>query len=294
MKKLTLFLALMIFSLSLIGQTVKKDFKVSGYDGIDAGGIFTIELIKGTDEGVVIETENTDIIDYIKVYVNGKTLFLTLDTSSIPEKLKEKKLKSIKATVSIKELTSLNISGAAKLTSQSTFSPEKFEARISGAASVNSLNINAKSSRVVISGASVLHMSGKVETASYEVSGAANANFEQQIGGLKLSGSGAVKIVLTGTFEFAEVSLSGAVNTHFKGDGAKKLMLEMTGASLFKALEFPVNEVDIKLAGVSNASLNVTSSLSAEATGGSNITYKGNPQIKRVDISSISSLKKIN
>ncbi|MHC1778737.1 MAG: DUF2807 domain-containing protein [Bacteroidales bacterium] len=294
MKKLTLLMAVMIISLSLFGQTVKKDFKVSGYDGIDAGGIFTIELIKGSEEGVVIETENTDIIDYIKVYVNGKTLYLTLDTSKIPDKFKEKKMKSIKATINIKDLSSLNISGAAKLTSNSTFTTEKFDARISGAASVNSLIINAKSSRIVVSGASVLNLSGKVETASYEVSGAAKAILDQQIGGLKLSGSGAVKIVFSGAFEFAEISLSGAVNTHLKGEGAKKLLLEMTGASLFNAAEFPVNEMDVKLAGVSNATLNVTSSLSAEATGGSSISYKGNPQIKSVDISSISSLKKIN
>lgn len=294
MKKFTLLMALMVFSLSLIGQTVKKDFKVSGFEGVDAGGVFTIELIKGSDEGVVIETENTDIIDYIKVYVNGKTLFLSLDTSKIPEKLKEKKLKTIKATVNIKELTSLNISGAAKLTSQSTFTPEKFEARISGASSVGELNVNAKSSRIVVSGASALNMRGKVETASYEVSGAAKATLEQQIGGLKLSGSGAVKVVFTGNIEFAEISLTGAVNTHFKGSGAKKLMLEMTGASMFNAFEFPVNEMDVKLAGVSNASLNVVTTLSAEATGGSNISYKGTPQIKKMDISSISSLKKIN
>ncbi len=294
MKKLFTLMVLMVLSLSLTGQTVKKDFKVSGFNGIDAGGIFTIELIKGSDEGVLIETENSDIIEYIKVYVTGKTLFLTFDSSKVPAKLQDKKLKTIKATIKITELVSINISGAAKLSSQSLFTPDKFEARVSGAASVGSLNINAKSSRIILSGASMAKISGKAETASYEVSGASKAHFEQQLGGLKLSGSGAGKIDFTGSIEFAEISFSGACNTLLKGEGAKKMLLEMSGACLFNGAEFPVNEMDIKLTGVSNAKINVISTLNAEATGGSNISYSGNPQVKKMDISSASSLKKIN
>ncbi|PKP06112.1 MAG: hypothetical protein CVU10_00685 [Bacteroidetes bacterium HGW-Bacteroidetes-5] len=294
MKRVLSLFTLLALALTMFAQTQKKEYKVSGYDGFNASGIFEIELIKGSNEGVIIETEDVQLFEFIKVNVSGNTLNLNYDTSKVPSNLKDKKGKPIKVTVYIKDLVSLNLSGASRLFTNSSFSPEKFEAKISGATSVKGLEINSQSARIVLSGASSITINGNIKTASYEISGASRANINQEIGGLKLSGSGASKIEFNGLFEFAELSLSGAVNLKLLGSGAKRVELEASGACNFDSFDFPVEEMDIELSGVSNAKVFVTKTIGARSNGGSNIAYKGDPQIKSVDISSVSSFKKIN
>ncbi len=294
MKRVLSLLTLLALALNMFAQTQKKEYKVSGYDGLNVSGIFEIELIKSSNEGVIIETEDLQLFEFIKVNVSGSILNLNFDTSKVPSNLKDKKGKSIKVTIFIKDLVSLNLSGASRLVTESSFSSEKFEARISGATSVSGLNINSTSARIVLSGASSISLKGKIKTASYEISGASKASINQEIGGLKLSGSGASKIEFNGLFEFAEFSLSGAVNLILLGSGGKKIALEISGACNFDSFNFPVEEMDIELSGVSNALIYVTKAISARSSGGSNIAYRGDPQIKSLDISSVSSFKKIN
>ncbi|MDP3437314.1 MAG: DUF2807 domain-containing protein [Bacteroidales bacterium] len=294
MKRVLTLLTFLALALTMFAQSQKKEYKVSGYDGLNASGIFEIELIKSSNEGVTIETEDSQLFDFIKVNVSGSVLYLTYDTSKVPSNLKDKKGKPIKVTIYIKELASLNMSGVCRLFTDASFSPEKFEAKISGATSITGLQINSESARIVLSGASSISLKGKIKTASYEISGASKANINQEVGGLKLSGSGASKIEFNGLFEFAELSLSGAVNLILLGSGGKKIALETSGACNFDSYNFPVEEMEIELSGVSNAKVYVTKAISARSSGGSNIAYRGDPQIKSVDISSVSSFKKIN
>lgn len=294
MKRVLSLLTLLALALTMFAQTQKKEYKVSGYDGLNVSGIFEIELIKSSNEGVVIETEDLQLFEFIKVNVSGSILYINYDTSKVPSNLKDKKGRPIKVSVYIKELATLNMSGVSRLFTEASFSPEKFEAKISGATSITGLQINSESARIVLSGASSISLKGKIETASYEISGASKASINQEIGGLKLSGSGASKIEFNGLFEFAELSLSGAVNLKLLGSGGKKIALETSGACNFDSYNFPVEEMDIELSGVSNAKVYVTKSISASSSGGSNIAYRGDPQIKSVDISSVSSFKKIN
>lgn len=294
MKRVLSLLTLLVLAITMFAQTQKKEYKVSGYDGLNVSGIFEIELIKSSNEGVIIETEDPQLFEFITLNVSGNILHLKFDTNKVPSNLKDKKGKPINVTVYIKELVSLNLSGASRLVSASSFSPEKFEAKISGATSVTGLQISSLSARVVLSGASSISLKGNIKTASYEISGASKAIINQEIGGLKLSGSGASKIEFNGLFEFAELSLSGAVSLKLIGSGGKKVVLETSGACNFDSLNFPVEDMDIELSGVSNAKVYVTKSISASSSGGSNIAYRGDPQIKSVDISSVSSFKKIN
>ena len=294
MKRVLTLFTLLALALTVFAQTQKKEYKVSGYDGLNVSGIFEIELIKSSNEVVTIETEDSKLFEFIKVNVSGSILYLNYDTSKVPSNLKDKKGKPIKVTIYIKELASLNMSGVCRLFTEASFSPEKFEAKISGATSIAGLQINSESARIVLSGASSISLKGKIKTASYEISGASKANINQEIGGLKLSGSGASKIEFNGLFEFAELSLSGAVNLILLGSGGKRVVLEASGACNFDSYDFLVEDMDIELSGVTNAKVYVTKTIGASSSGGSNIAYRGDPQIKSVDISSVSSFKKIN
>lgn len=292
MKRIITLAVMLMFVLTMTAQTEKKSFNVSGFEGIDAGGVFEIELVKGGSESLSIETD-AEIMPHVKVSVSAGVLRLSLDSKSLPVKFK-KNMKAVKAYISIKNLKSVNLSGVTTLTTTGLFNPNDFVARISGVSKVEGLSIEAKSIKVNLSGASSLSVKGKAETASFDISGASKAKINHDFGGLKLEASGASKIEMTGSYEYAELSFSGAVKADLSGGSANKVILEMSGASNFYAVEFPVKEMDIKVSGVSNVNVNVIDAISVEVSGGSNVRYKGNPQIKSVDISSISTFKKIN
>ncbi|MDO9681007.1 MAG: DUF2807 domain-containing protein [Bacteroidales bacterium] len=292
MKKFFTIAVVMLFAMSLFAQTEKKSFNVSGFEGIDAGGVFEIELVKSDKESLTIETE-AEIMPYVKVKVTAGVLRLSIETKDLPSKFR-RNMKAVKAYVSVRNLTNINLSGVTKMNVTSAFTTNDFVARISGVSKVEGLNITAKSIKVNLSGASSIDVKAKAETAAFEISGASKANINQDFGGLKLGGSGAARIDITGPVEYAEISYSGAVNAKMSGGSAAKISLEMSGASKFEASDFPVKEMDIKVSGVSKVNVNVTETISVEVSGGSNIRYKGDPQIKKVDISSISTFKKIN
>ena len=292
MKKFLSVIVLMTLVLTLEAQIIEKSFNVSGFNGINAGGVFNIELIKSNSDGVTVQAES-QVLEYVNVRVsNGGVLILSLDRS-IPSKY-QRNMKPILVTVKIKELASLNLSGASRLITDSQFSTQDFEVNLSGASKVSGLNINASNMDIVLSGASVFSIMGDVSNVVYNITGAAKVNIKQNCKTLKMEGSGAAKISVIGIAQQATISFSGAVNATFKGEGSDKLDLEMSGASNFNSLDFPVKEMYIKVSGVSNAKVNVSGSISVGLSGGSNISYKGNPQIKNLDISSISSLHKIN
>lgn len=292
MKKIISIIVLMTLILTLDAQTAKKSFNVTGYNGINAGGVFNIELIKSSNESVTIETDSK-ILEYVNVKVsNSGVLVLSLDRS-IPSNF-QRNMKPILVIINIKELVSLNLSGASRLITDFQFSPQDFKANLSGASKVSGLNINTTNMKVVLSGASVFSITCNAANASYDITGAAKVNINQNCDNLKMEGSGAAKINIEGSAQQAIISFSGAVNANLKGKGSDKLKLEMSGASNFNSLDFPVKEMDIRLSGVSNAKVHVTHLINVGASGGSNIRYKGNPQIKGVDISSVSSFQKIN
>ncbi len=76
------------------------------------------------------------------------------------------------------------------------------------------------------------------------------------------------------------ITMSGGSDVHVKGKTAN-LKVEANGGSDFKGYELQADYVIIEVRGGSDAQLSVSKELYAEASGGSDIYYKGNPQIKR-------------
>lgn len=292
MKRYLLLALVMVVTSALSAQIVKKDYKLSGFEGINAGGVFEIELQKSSSESVVVEADQ-EVIEYVSATVNRGVLKLTLESSKMPSRL-QKNMKGIKVYISIKELSSLDISGAAKLSSQSTFNPKTLSLEVSGAANIGKLSVKSESIKVTQSGAASLFLEGSSENAVVDITGATKTTMNFEVGELKLNGSGASKLDFNGKIRSGKISFSGAVNSTLKGVGADNLIIDMSGASNISALDFPIKDATLKLTGVSNVSLYVSGTISAEATGGCNIRYKGNPQVKSLDISAASSFKKIN
>ncbi|MFA6334861.1 MAG: DUF2807 domain-containing protein [Bacteroidales bacterium] len=293
MKKLLLLVvAVMSFGMAAFAQTITKSFPVTNFQGIIASGVYDIELAKSSVASVIILTDK-EIMPYVEVKVVRGNLTLSLDGDKIPHRLR-KNMGPIKAKVSMKEeLSWLTLSGATKLFTNAQFSPKTFSSQISGASNVTGLNIISEMATISVSGASSFNIKGKVNEANYELSGASKAVIDQDINKLDLENSGATKVEFTGKTNSVSIECSGATYTKMTGESVT-MDAEVSGASKLDALEFRVSDMNIEVTGVSSAKLFVEKNIEVDISGGSSVEYKGSPVIKKTDISSISSFKKIN
>ncbi len=146
------------------------------------------------------------------------------------------------------------------------------------------------------------------------VSGNATLRAEIRVGSLNnIRASGASYISMTDTLESDNLTvvlsgassilgqiyvdqnlfadLSGASYVNFKGY-AETMEVEASGASLVKDYDLTIQELYLDLSGASGAYLTVERSIEVEASGGSVLTYKGNPEFGSMDLSGGSTVVK--
>ena len=96
-----------------------------------------------------------------------------------------------------------------------------------------------------------------------------------------------LNMVLTGGSDFTgqisvidlTIDQSGGSDVHMKGN-AVNVKVSASGGSDFKGFELTVDYAIIQASGGSDAGITVTKEMAAEASGGSDVNYKGNPVIK--------------
>lgn len=116
---------------------------------------------------------------------------------------------------------------------------------------------------VDFSGASKSTVAGFTSLRELDVtlSGASKSELAVQADRLNLDVSGASKLDLTGR--------------------AGTLRGDVSGASKLYAFPFPVNEADLDVSGASKAELTVATALFVEASGASDVRYRGNPTVQQ-------------
>ncbi|MBU1820678.1 MAG: DUF2807 domain-containing protein, partial [Bacteroidetes bacterium] len=92
--------------------------------------------------------------------------------------------------------------------------------------------------------------------------------------------SGASKSTYYGSAERLTLDLSGASQLDLSGTGTF-LTGDLSGASQLYAFDYPVNEADLGLSGASRARVAVNNLLKVDASGASNVRYKGTPTLER-------------
>jgi len=89
------------------------------------------------------------------------------------------------------------------------------------------------------------------------------------------------------------VDISGASSMNINGNG-NDFDAEVSGASVIRDYGFVTNVLKADLSGASNAFLTVVDEIDIEASGASNLHYKGDAVITSQDLSGASSVKKMN
>jgi hypothetical protein len=126
-----------------------------------------------------------------------------------------------------------------------------------------------------------------------EASGACNVKSTEaiKVSDLKISLSGASDF--TGELTVANLKLdaSGASNFKIKGS-AEKMQVDASGACNVRAYDLKTDYSKIDASGASNVRITVNKEMSAEATGGSNIYYRGEGLIRNISTGGGASVKR--
>ena len=135
-----------------------------------------------------------------------------------------------------------------------------------------------------------VHLSS-MEFAEIEVSGAVSIRSNGTIKGndLELESSGAAEMKMSLDYDDLRCELSGASELELKGD-ARSVSITSSGASNLKLFDLAVRNMRLDLSGATEARINVSRELSVEASGASEIRYKGSPKITKTELSGASSI----
>lgn len=302
MKKLiTLFAALSMAFLTAAAAdepefalTETQTFEVEHFDGLDVSWMYRVELVQATQQKVEVEAPDF-LMPYLKVKVRKNTLVLSV--SELPRDIRKKVEKGnyrVQATVAVKELSRVDLSGASRMTADGTFRANSFSLQMSGASSLKGLMVSADKMRIQCSGASNFQMSGPVKDMDIDLSGASKGEVVSDTEKMDADLSGSAKLTLTGRQELVRMDVSAAGHVKMNGSvGAIRLV--GSGAAKINMEDCPADEANVDLSGASSLQIHVLDKFGISLSGASRCQYKAGDQLQivKTDVSTGASLKKL-
>lgn len=207
------------------GNTVTLEVDASGFDKLNVGYAFEVDITQGDDYRVTV-TVDQNLEEYLRVDKQGDTLRIQMESGQIYNSA------TLRAEVTMPALVDLELSGA---------------------------------SRGTVTGFDA------AESVTIEVSGASSLRGDWNTGDARMNVSGASRVELEGA--------------------GQDLNLEASGASRAELGDFAVVNADVEVSGASNAIVNVSGRLNAEASGASSVHYRGEPELGRIQTSGAGSVK---
>jgi hypothetical protein len=206
------------------GPAVTKLYDITGFTGIEVGYAFKVDIARSDNYSISIAI-NEKIADRLTVTKTGDALKI-----GFKEPMFNFHTRPL-ATITLPDLRSLDLSGAAKGNVKGFKSSHDFNLDLSGASSLD-MEMEAGAFKAEISGAS--HANGYLKAASsdIEVSGASQANLENYAvanADVELSGAGQANMLINGRLN---ADLSGASRLEYGGKPALGRIETSGGSSL--------------------------------------------------------------
>lgn len=259
-----------------------KEYRLSGFDGLEVSWVYKVELTQSPRFAVSVEAPDF-LMPYVRVEVRSGRLILGVEDmpKDIRRRVESGNRLDVRAFVSMPELNSLRISGAAKLTARGEFSSRKtFELTASGATNVRDLSLKAGAAEIEASGASKLSdIDGQFDKLSLRGSGSAAITLAADAGTADMNLSGAAKLSFKGKLGDVDLEASGAANADFDGS-IDFLDAEGSGASKLSISRAPVRRARISLSGAANGVIDVRDELSVSLSGASKLNYHPGPALR--------------
>jgi len=227
------------------GNLATEEFNFSDFTRVEVGSAFEVEVVQSGSYSVSV-TADDNLFDYIQVSKQGTTLKIRLKTAQYIAT-------TTMAEITMPQLRGLDLSGATRGTVSGFSSTESLDIEVSGASSLNLVEMSAGDVKFDISGASKVTGDIAAGDADFDVSGAST------------------------------VQLEGS---------ASDIVVEASGASHAKLAGFPVNNADVRLSGASTGTVNLDGKLDADLSGASKLEYIGEPTMGNINTSGASTLSK--
>jgi len=227
------------------GNLDTQEFNFSDFSHVEVGSAFEVEVLQSDSYSVSV-TADDNLFDYIKVSKQGTTLKIYLKTAQYTAT-------TTRAEITMPQLRGLKLSGATRGTASGFSSTENVDIEVSGASSLDMVDMSAGDIDFDISGASRVTGDIAARDAHFNVSGAST------------------------------VQLEGS---------ASDTVIEASGASRVELAGFTVNNADVNLGGASSGTVNLDGRLHADLSGASKLGYIGEPTMGTINTSGGSTLSR--
>lgn len=211
----TLFVLALVASLSFAFTRPMEDvrtFNVSGFDKVDMGSAFTINVVQGSQFSVKATGRDEDLND-LEANVTSSTLKIRYKNSNWGWKNNRKQ---VRIEVTMPQLRGMDFSGACTATVRGFKNQGNVRLEISGASTTN-IDLDADQLDIDFSGASTVNLTGKATRMEGEVSGATTVKaYSLQTKQVVLDVSGASGVSVSAT-EKVNVQASGASSVRYRG-----------------------------------------------------------------------------
>lgn len=285
--------ALIISCFTSAGQTVKKDFDLKGFTGIELGNEFRATVQKSDSYKVSVEVSE-DLVPFLDVRVSKGDLIIELRNA--PTRLTLLKSNAMIAIISMPDLRSVTLNGASKITVADSFDlgDNGFALATAGTSEVRQMEIHAKNASLNLSGASRVNLNGDFVTVNIQSVGTSRLDMNANADDLTVKSSGAAVSEIDGTFDTLDLEIGGTANATLKGEG-EEMNVNASSAGSVDALRMPVATATVRLSGAGVCKAYVKEALEVQCTGASTCSYKTDGEIKLdlKEIARTATLKKL-
>jgi len=207
-------------------QDYEKTIQVKNFHGVDITIACELYLRQGDEESLRIEADK-DIFHKLQVEVRDSILYLESD--------KERNYKDwdVEVYLTVKELKSIDVGGAVKLSTNGTITGKKLELDISGAADLD-MRIDVDKLLADFGGAVNAELEGRARYVVMDMSGASNVDADNLIADafyLEFSGFGKADVYAE---KVLKVDMSGMGVVKYGGNPAK-VKTNSSGLGIIKA-----------------------------------------------------------
>jgi len=226
------------------GKLITESYDYSGFTRIDVSSAFRIDIAQSSSHSVQV-TIDDNLLKYVQISQEGETLKIGLKTVTLLWPI------TLEAQVTMPELRGLIISGATRGTVSNFDSAKNLDIEVSGASSIELLDIAAGNVNINVYGASQVTGAIIADDTEFDINGASTIQLDGSSGGM---------------------------------------VVDADGASRVKLASFKVENADINLSGASTGTIYVEGRLDADLSGASALAYLGDPTMGTIKTSGASSL----
>lgn len=204
--------------------------QLTGFNSIKVSNAIDLYLSQGTEEVVAVSADKVSWRNHIKTSVVGGVLKIWYENTGDGFKMGNRKLK---AYVSVKDLVSLQASGASDVAIQGKLTAGDVRIEMNGASDFKG-SVDFKSLDLKLSGASDANITGRVVSLKVEAHGASDLKgYELETDTCTAEANGASDIKITVNKELS-ARASGASGVYYKGSGVIRDIKSSGSSSISK------------------------------------------------------------